>query len=196
MLTASPSLHFRIPCLWSLFLLWGLWLHHPSAHAQASASAPPLTAIPRLDVARYLGTWYEVAKYPNRFQRMCAARTQAEYRLGKSGRIVVINRCQKANGESVEVVGSARQIGESDSPRLKVWFAPARLSFVPMLWGNYWVIDLDAGYQLAAVSEPKREYLWILCRSLSVDPAVYEALMQRLQAKGFDTQRLMLSPQP
>lgn len=195
-MTDRPSLPSHFPRLLSLALLVPLWLFHSPARAQVSPSAPVLTTIPRLDVARYLGTWYEVAKYPNRFQRMCAVRTQAEYRLGELGQIMVINRCQKDNGESVEAVGSARQIGEPDSPRLKVRFAPAWLSFLPMVWGNYWVIDLDDEYQLAAVSEPQREYLWILSRTPSVDPTVYQALMQRLQVKGFDTQRLELTTQP
>jgi apolipoprotein D and lipocalin family protein len=165
------------------------------AHAQAVGSTPPLAPIASLDVPRYLGTWYEVAKFPNRFQSMCAANTQAEYRLLASGQIEVINRCQKANGEITEAVGRARQIGDPQSPRLKVRFAPAWLSFLPMVWGNYWVIDLDASYQLAAVSEPSREYLWVLSRTPQVEPAVYEALIQRLQGMGFDTEQLVPSPQ-
>ncbi len=186
------TLNFRWLC--SLALLWALWL--PSAQAQEATSAPPLATIARLDVPRYLGTWYEVAKFPNRFQRMCVARTQAVYRRLESGQIEVTNRCQKADGEIAEAVGRARQVGESDSPKLQVRFAPAWLSFLPMVWGNYWVIDLDADYQLAAVSEPQREYLWILSRTPTVEPAVYEALIQRLQTKGFDTRRLEASPQP
>jgi apolipoprotein D and lipocalin family protein len=77
-----------------------------------------------------------------------------------------------------------------------VRFAPAWLSFLPMVWGNYWVIDLDTDYQLAAVSEPSREYLWILSRTPQVEPAIYAALLDRLKAAGFDTGRLEVSPQP
>lgn len=165
------------------------------AHAQAQPSPPPLAPIASLDVGRYLGTWYEVAKFPNFFQRVCAANTRAEYRLLEAGQIEVINRCQKASGEMAEAVGRARQVGPADSPQLKVRFAPAWLSFLPMVWGNYWVIDLDADYQLAAVSEPEREYLWILSRRPQVDAARYQALLGRLQAKGFDLSRLETSPQ-
>ena len=166
------------------------------SQAQAVSSPPPVTPIDRLDVPRYLGTWYEVAKFPNRFQNMCAANTRAEYRLLDSGQIEVINRCQKANGDTAEAVGRARQIGDENSPKLKVRFAPAWLSFLPMVWGNYWVIDLDTDYQLAAVSEPSREYLWILSRTPQVEPAIYAALLDRLKAAGFDTGRLEVSPQP
>ncbi|MDV7400615.1 lipocalin family protein, partial [Arthrospira platensis SPKY1] len=86
-------------------------------------------------------------------------------------------------------------IGGENSPKLKVRFAPSWLSFLPMVWGDYWVIDLDPSYQLAAVSEPKRKYLWILSRSPTVDPHVYEALIQRLEKMGFDTEQLEVSPQ-
>ena len=88
-----------------------------------------------------------------------------------------------------------RSRSSTDSPRLKVRFAPAWLSFLPLVWGDYWVIDLDADYQLVAVSEPEREYLWILSRQPQVDPARYQALLQRLQALGFDLGRLEASVQ-
>ena len=163
--------------------------------AQAQSSVPPLNPIASLDVPRYLGSWYEVAKFPNRFQNMCVANTQAQYRMLESGHIEVINRCEKANGDTAQATGKARQIGDENSPKLKVRFAPSWLSFLPMVWGDYWVIDLDPGYQLAAVSEPKRKYLWILSRSPTVDPYVYEALIQRLEKMGFDTEQLEVSPQ-
>jgi apolipoprotein D and lipocalin family protein len=169
------------------------------AGAQPGVSATPtepLKTIERLDVGRYLGTWYEIAKYPNRFQRQCVADTQALYRLRDDGQIDVVNRCRQANGEVAEAVGRACQIGPAESPKLEVRFAPAWLSWLPMVWGNYWVIDLDPGYQLVAVSEPSREYLWILSRTPTVEAAAYEALLGRLREKGFDLGRLDLTPQP
>ena len=94
-----------------------------------------------------------------------------------------------------EAVGRARQVGPADSPQLKVRFAPAWLPFLPVVWGNYWVIDLDPDYPLAAVSEPEREYLWILSRSPQVDQGRYQALLDRLQVKCFDLNLLETSPQ-
>ena len=164
-----------------------------AANAQTgppTAPTGPLQTIDRLDVGRYLGTWYEIAKYPNRFQRQCVADTKALYRLRDDGQLDVINRCRTAGGEMAEAVGRARQDGAADSPKLEVRFAPAWLAWLPMVWGNYWVIDLDPGYQLAAVSEPKREYLWVLSRTPTVDSAVYQALLGRLQAQGFDLSKL------
>lgn len=164
--------------------------------AQTTAAPLQLQTIERLDVARYLGSWYEIAKYPNRFQRQCVADTQALYRQRDDGQLDVVNRCRQANGEMTEAVGRARQIGAADSPKLEVRFAPAWLSWLPMVWGNYWVIDLDPAYQLVAVSEPKREYLWILSRTPAVNAAAYQALLGRLQQKGFDLSKLEKSAQP
>lgn len=192
-MTTRPSAPLYARLLGSLSLVMGLWA--APAHAEVPNVSPALTTVPRLDIARYVGTWYEIAKFPNRFQRMCAANTQAQYRGLESGQIEVINRCQKASGEMAEAVGKARLVGDAGSPKLQVRFAPAWLSFLPMVWGNYWVIDLDDNYQLAAVSEPQREYLWILSRTPNVEPAVYAALLKRLQTQGFDTQRLEFSPQ-
>lgn len=92
-----------------------------------------------------------------------------------------------------EAIGEARQIGLLTSAKLQVRFAPSWLSLFPFVWGDYWVVDLDEGYQLVAVSEPKREYLWVLSRTQTVDPSRYEALLARLKAQGFDLNRLELS---
>jgi apolipoprotein D and lipocalin family protein len=166
------------------------------APAQAAEPAAPLQTIERLDVGRYLGTWYEIAKYPNRFQAKCVSGTVAQYRQRDDGQVDVINRCRQASGEIAEAVGRARQDGAADSPKLEVRFAPAWLSWLPMVWGNYWVIDLDPAYQLAAVSEPGRDYLWILSRTPTVDAVVYQALLGRLQEKGFDLSKLEQTAQP
>lgn len=186
---ATASLFALSPALRQLAFALAL-LSPFAAPAQNAAPAEPLQTIERLDVARYLGRWYEIAKYPNRFQRQCVADTQALYRLRDDGQLDVINRCRTASGETAEAVGRARQDGPADAPMLEVRFAPAWLAWLPMVWGHYWVIDLDAGYQLAAVSEPNREYLWILSRTPTVDAAAYQALLGRLRAKGFDLSKL------
>lgn len=161
----------------------------------APAPTLPLTTIAALDVPRYLGTWFEIAKYPNSFQKKCVANTQARYSLLSDGQLQVVNRCLLADGQTSEAVGAAKQQGEATSPKLKVRFAPAWLSIFPFVWGDYWVIDLDPAYQLAAVAEPKREYLWILSRTPKVDSKSYQDLLERLTQKGFDISKLEPSPQ-
>lgn len=166
------------------------------AGAQAADAPPlqPLQPVHQLDVARYMGRWYEIAKFPNWFQRKCVADTRAEYRLLDDQRIEVVNRCRLSDGRMDEAVGVARQTGALPS-QLKVRFAPAWLSFLPFVWGDYWVIDLDADYQLAAVSEPKREYLWILSRTPHISAEAYAAMTRRLEAMGIDISKLQLSVQ-
>ena len=154
-----------------------------------------LTTIAALDVPRYMGTWYEIAKFPNLFQKKCVGNTKARYTLREDGSVEVVNACRLEEGGTAEAVGAARQIGAASSPKLEVRFAPAWLSFIPAVWGNYWVVDLDEGYQLVAVSEPKREYLWILSRTPSVDKRAYDSLLERLGHKGFDIEKLEASRQ-
>jgi apolipoprotein D and lipocalin family protein len=158
--------------------------------AASAADDDVLTTVPALDVPRYMGRWYEIAKHPNRFQTRCISDTTAEYRLQPDGNLQVINRCRTQDDRLDEAVGAARQIGDRSSSRLEARFAPAWLPFIPAVWGDYWVIDLDADYQLVAVSEPTRKFLWILARSPAVNPAVYEGLLQRLRDQGFDTGKL------
>lgn len=161
--------------------------------ANAIQPPDPLATITSLNVSRYMGAWFEIAKCPNWFQRTCASNTKAEYTPQTDGSVQVVNRCATEGGQTKEAVGTARQIGAANSPELEVRFAPAWLSFIPFLWGDYWVIDLDPDYQLAAVSEPKREYLWLLSRTTEVNAAAYEALLIRLEKKGFDLRKLELT---
>ncbi|TXF96427.1 lipocalin family protein [Massilia arenae] len=163
--------------------------------ALAADNTRPLQPIESLVVPRYMGVWYEIAKFPNDFQKKCIGDTSASYNLGEDGRVQVVNRCRTAEGKFDMADGVARQLGGATSPKLKVRFAPAILSFIPMVWGDYWVIDLDDKYQLSAVSEPKREYLWILSRTPLVEPAAYDALLTRLTAQGLDVSKLVRTPQ-
>ena len=156
--------------------------------------AQPLQTIERLDVQRYMGVWYEIAKFPNWFQRKCIGDTRAEYSVQSPGHLRVLNRCRLADGQFDEALGEARQLGGASSPRLQVRFAPVWLAWLPVVWGDYWVIDLEEDYQLVAISEPRREYLWVLSRQPQVDPQRYARLLERLKAQGLDVNRLEVTP--
>lgn len=172
----------------TLLLIFGI------GHSVAVASElPPLATVAALDVPRYMGRWYEIARFPNRFQSKCVGDTRAEYKLEPDGRVQVTNRCLMENGEWNEAVGRVRQVGGASSPKLEVRFAPAWLSFIPAVWGDYWVIDLDPEYRLVAISEPRRKYLWVLSRSPTVGQDAYAALLERLRRLGFETSRLEIS---
>ena len=158
-------------------------------------AAQPLPTIASVDLQRYLGTWYEIAKFPNWFERKCVANTRAEYSLRGDGSLQVTNRCTMANGKVDEAVGTARQIGPATSPKLQVRFAPDWLSMIPAVWGDYWIIVLEDNYQWVAVSEPSREYLWILSRSPRMDAQAYADLLVRLSGLGLDIKKLELMSQ-
>lgn len=173
----------------SLFFFAGILLMQNAAYSQVTGLVPVKT-ITSLDVQRYMGTWYEIAKFPNWFQRKCVSNTKAVYSPKVDGNLQVLNSCKTASGEISLAEGSARQMGPKDSPKLEVRFAPEWLSFLPLVWGDYWIIDLDSQYQVAAVSDPKRNYLWILSRAPQLDPKVYDDLLVRLQQQQFDTRKL------
>ena len=162
--------------------------------AATPATLPAVATIAALDVPRYMGTWYEIAKFPNRFQAKCIANTRAQYLAQTDGSVQVLNSCTTADG-TIDALGLAKQVGAATSPKLQVRFAPAWLSWLPQVWGDYWVIDLDADYQLAAVSDAKREYLWVLSRTPQVNTKAYNSLIERLKAQHFDVQKLERSVQ-
>jgi apolipoprotein D and lipocalin family protein len=171
-------------------------MQHGAIAQGMQPSVAPVKTIASLDAARYQGTWYEIAKFPNWFQRKCIANTNATYKIKEDGNVSVTNRCKFEDGNKGEAFGTARQIGGATSPTLEVRFAPDWLSFLPIVWGDYWVIDIDPQYQLAAVSDPRREYLWILSRTKTVEPSKYQALLSRLvKDNGFNLEPLSLTPQ-
>lgn len=176
-------------------ILGALLIGLGSSQATAQQAEQAVKTVAALDVPRYLGTWYEIAKFPNWFQKKCVSNTKAVYTAKPDGNLRVLNSCKTAGGETSEAEGLARQIGAKDSPKLEVRFAPEWLSFLPLVWGDYWVIDLDSQYQVAAVSDPRREYLWVLSRTPQLDPKVYADLLQRLKQQQFDIQKLELTSQ-
>ena len=193
-ITSSMALfsHSRVSLI---SILGALLIVLGSSQAIAQQSDQAVKTVASLDVPRYLGTWYEIAKFPNWFQKKCVSNTKAVYTAKPDGNLQVLNSCKTAGGETSEAEGLARQIGAKDSPKLEVRFAPEWLSFLPLVWGDYWVIDLDSQYQVAAVSDPRREYLWVLSRTPQMDPKVYADLLQRLKRQQFDIQKLELTSQ-
>ena len=155
----------------------------------------PLSVVPSVELARYAGTWYEIARLPNRFQQHCAGDVTATYALLPDGQLQVVNACRTADGATVRVEGRAR-VAEASGPnsKLEVRFAPAWLGWLPFVWGDYWIIELAADYSYAVVGAPSREYLWFLARSPDIDTALYERLAQRAATQGLELGRLIRTP--
>lgn len=156
-----------------------------------AAERAPLSVVPAIDYRRYEGTWYEIARFPNRFQKKCASDVVATYTLRDDGRLTVQNRCRLADGRTEEATGVARPVTGRPPSVLEVRFAPAFLSFLPAVWGDYQILALGADYEYALIGEPAREYLWVLSRSATLDASRYEALVAEAKAQGFDVSRLV-----
>jgi apolipoprotein D and lipocalin family protein len=159
--------------------------------AALATDPAPLATVKALDARRYLGTWNEIAMYPNFFQRKCARDTSAEYSAGEGAEIVVQNRCVNAEGGVEMVTGVARRADPADPTRLKVRFAPSWLAWLPLVWGDYWVIGLADDYRYAVVGEPRRDYLWILARATRLSREDRATIDGLLRAAGYDPARLV-----
>ena len=143
-----------------------------------ATDARPVNAVAQVDLARYVGRWYEIAAYPMAFQRRCVGDTTAEYTLRTDGRIGVRNRCRTSTGH-VQADGVAWAEEGSGNARLKVsFFWPFR--------GDYWVIGLDEDYRWVVIGEPGRRYLWILARSPQLPAAEFERARRAAAAQGYD----------
>lgn len=165
-----------------------------SAPALAIAK-PPLQAVPELDLARYAGTWHEIARLPMYFERKCARDITATYTPREDGTITVRNACVKADGVNMVSEGVARKTG-ADPAKLEVRFAPGWLSALPFVWADYWVIAVDTDYRWAIVGEPGREYLWILSREPVLDAKTFEDLKGRARMMGYDLAELIVVSPP
>jgi apolipoprotein D and lipocalin family protein len=154
-----------------------------------SAAGPPSTlqTVPSVDLARYAGLWYEIARYPNSFQKGCLG-TTATYTLREDKTIGVVNSCRNDKDGSVRAVrGKAWSVDKSNA-RLKVsFFWPFR--------GDYWIIDLGENYEYAVVASPNRKLLWILGRAPRMDEGVYNGILRRVEAQGFEPSRIIKTPQ-
>jgi apolipoprotein D and lipocalin family protein len=148
-----------------------------------------LKTVEYVDVNRYMGTWYEVSKYPQKFEKGLVGVT-ATYRLLKNGKVEVLNSGFKDTFEGkIKIAkGKAHIVDKNTNAKLKVTF------FWPF-YGDYWIIDLGKDYEFAVVGGPNRKYLWILSRTHAMNPEIYNQIIERLKAKGYDISKLEIVAQ-
>lgn len=163
--------------------------------AQTKPSSAALQTVPSVDLKRYSGTWYEIARYPNKFEKNCAGNVTATYTLKTDGNIEVLNKCLQKNGKIKTTTGEAKVVDTTTNAKLKVRFASGFLSFVSKVWGDYWIIDLAPDYSYAVVGDPTREYLWILSRTPKLDTGTYENILHGIEQKGFRPNKLVQTSQ-
>jgi apolipoprotein D and lipocalin family protein len=164
--------------------------------APPAQEPPPMRTVESVDLERYSGVWYEIARLPNDFQDHCAGDVKATYSLRPDGRIDVVNACRTESGGLDEARGIARIASrDGHNTKLKVRFAPAILSFLPMVWGDYWILGLAPDYNWAVVGEPSRKYLWILARTPDLPPSALEQAREIAKFNGYDLSALQITPQ-
>lgn len=151
-----------------------------AVHAAESTRDIPL--VQKVDLARYMGKWYEIARFPHRFEKNLSHVT-ANYTLRDDGKVTVLNEGRKKNGKPSSITGKAL-VPETAAPGL------LKVSFFLFFYSDYRIILLDEDYQYAVVTSGTRDYLWILCRTPQMEPLLYARLVNFVKAKGFDTTRL------
>ena len=147
-----------------------------------------LEVVPLVDLNRYVGRWYEIARLPNRFEKKCADSVTATYKL-TDGKVEVVNRCRKASGDYTTATGKAKVVYKTTNAKLKVTF------FWPF-YGDYWILDVGDNYEYAVVGAPNRKYLWILSRNRQMDESLYQSLLAKMAAQGFKTEQMIKTSQP
>jgi apolipoprotein D and lipocalin family protein len=144
-----------------------------------------LPTVDKVDINRYLGKWYEIARLPNSFEKGLKC-TSATYSTGKNGKINVLNQGRKTSApEKQSTINGYARIPDPAFPgRLKVTF------FWPFA-GDYYIIDLDHDYHYVLVGDPSRKYLWILCRDKKISPDIFARLLSKASTLGFDTSKII-----
>lgn len=146
---------------------------------------PPLKVVPHVDLNRYTGLWYEIARYPHRFQKGCIG-SRATYAMRDDGRLSVLNECteESDNSKTRSAKGKAWVVDSTTNAKLRVSF------FWPFS-GDYWIIGLGNDYEYAVVGHPGRKYLWVLSRTPEMEPSVYEGILAMLKEQHYDTSKLI-----
>ena len=175
--------HTRFAAPW--LLAWSLAVVLCTPNLAQAEAADRLPTVQNVDLQRYSGRWYEISRLPMWFERKCVNNITATYTLRSDERIDVVNSCRTEN-DQINARGIA-EIPDSRQPgQLRVRFAPDWMAWLPVVWGDYWIIDLDPDYQWVLVGAPSRSYLWILARSPALDQATIDQLKSKATSLGFD----------
>ena len=176
----------------SFFLIAVLHLSCAGAATPDDQDKLPVTTVEAVDLERYVGLWYEIAKIPNRFQKKCERGTTAKYTLREDGRITVLNQCFESDGNLDDAEGLAKIVDTVSNAKLEVSFV-SFLGWRPF-WGDYWVIGLDENYRWAIVGTPDRKYGWVLARTPELDETTVEEIFAILAENGYEQDLFEMSP--
>jgi apolipoprotein D and lipocalin family protein len=170
----------------AVLLLFGAFL---LCCLEAPAQQTTVSAVSSVDLKRYSGNWYEIARFPNSFQKQCVGNNTATFSTKRNdGEMEVLKRCMVKNGKVEQLRGETRVLNASSNAKMKV-------SFPKFSSNSFWIIDLDPNYQYTVVGDPNREYLWILSRKPQMDEATYQQILRRIEQMGFQPNKLIKTPQ-
>ncbi len=179
----------------AITLLMFLFLVGAASGVTAQDKMKAVEAVAKVDLQRYSGKWFEIAKYPNKFQKQCVGNVTATYTLKPNNKLEVLNQCLKKDGTMESAKAEGKIADKKTNSKLKVRFAPGFTSFLPFVWANYWIIDLDPEYKWVVVAEPKRDYFWILSREPELNDTTYQAILRRAEGMGFTPGKVEKTPQ-
>ena len=183
------ELHPRIPALHSpRAILYATFFKGTSMNA----SSEPAT-VSSVDLSRYLGTWFEIARLPMRHEPEDFTDITAHYSLQDDGKVRVRNRALNGKGELEESTGEASVVDDGNS-KLEVSFLPDGLRWIPFTKGDYWILKLDPEYTTALVGSPDRKYLWLLARQPALDDSTKNDYLAHARQQGFDLADLIHTP--
>ena len=151
----------------------------------------PLMTAPTVDLQQYAGTWYEIARLPEKYEKDCASDVTATYEPTIDGGLRIVNRCRRKDGSIKRAIGRAEVTDADTNAKLRVSFAPQLLDALPFVWSDYYIIDVANDYSSAVVGTPDRAHLWLLAREPSVNEDVRSAFIAKALGQGFDTSQLV-----
>jgi apolipoprotein D and lipocalin family protein len=157
----------------------------------AKKAKKPLATAPAVNLEQYAGTWYEIARLPEKYEKDCVSDVTATYEPTIDGGLRIINRCRRRDGSVKRAIGRAEVVDADTNARLRVSFAPQLLDPLPFVWSDYYIMDVASDYSMAVVGTPDRSHLWLLAREPTVSEEVRSAFIAKALGQGFDTSRLV-----
>jgi len=162
------------------------------AQQEKAVQKEPIT-VQSVDLQKYVGLWYEIAKIPNRFQKQCIKNTTAFYKTNSDGSISVLNSCTDDDGQIDKADGIAKIVDKTSNAKLEVSFVS--IFGIHLFWGDYWIIGLDENYSFAIVGTPNRKYGWILNREPQMSKENLEKAFSILRNQGYDPNDFKMTTQ-
>lgn len=149
--------------------------------------------VKHVDLEKYAGLWYEIARIPNKFQKDCKSNTTATYTLRSDGNIDVLNRCIEDDGSVNTAEGLAKIVDDKTNAKLEVSFFS--ILGIHFFWGDYWIIGLDKDYDFAVVGHPDRKYGWILSRTPKLPAVKLQEAFKILEDNGYKKKDFVMTAQ-